>query len=150
MSLLTYLLIRDDLSIQNIASYLAAVIGPLKIWCRYDSQSANLFWVVGIFLRCTRVHCNGAHFLCCIWSLIIPYRVFKCTWSLFHHFMTLQGITSTDLPIRIYARAYHRPRDYNSQTHAGYYLECRHPLLKCQMITKYSFRNFVAYMWAYV
>ena len=76
--------------------------------------------------------------LCCIWSLIISDGVFKCIWSLFHHFMTLHGITSTDLPIRIYARADQRPRDYKSQTHAGYRLECRHPVLKCQMITKLS------------
>jgi len=51
-NIFTYILIiRDDLLIRNIASYLAAVIGLLKIWCRYDNQSASLFWVVGIFLR---------------------------------------------------------------------------------------------------
>jgi len=98
-------------------------ISELVLSCRH------LFYVV-------RVCIVMALILCCIWSLIISDRVFKCTWSLFHHFMTLQGITSTDLPIRIYARADQRPRDYKSQTHAGYYLECRHPLLKCQMITK--------------
>jgi len=39
------------------------VIGPLKIWCRYDNQSASLFWVVGIFAR-VYVWRNGA---CLLW-----------------------------------------------------------------------------------
>jgi len=51
-NIFTYLLIvRDDLYIRSVDSYIAAVIGPLKAQCRYESQSASLFWVVSIFLR---------------------------------------------------------------------------------------------------